>query len=74
MIEKKIAGSMEDVVNNWTNGNKKDAAKTIRSMTKLGIVYLITHIHEVDTSFIGNNLRRLDFEDFVINSLSGMYQ
>ncbi len=74
MIEKKIAGSMEDVINNWTNGNKKDAAKIIRSMTKLGIVYLITHVHEVDTSFIGNNLRRLDFEDFVINSLSGMYQ
>ncbi len=74
MIEKKIAGSMEDVINNWTNGNKKDAAKIIRSMTKLGIVYLITHVHEVDTSFIGNNLRRLNFEDFVINSLSGMYQ
>ncbi len=74
MIEKKIAGSMEDVINNWTNGNKKDAAKIIRSMTKLGIVYLLTHTHEIDTSFIGNNLRRLDFEDFIINSLSGMYQ
>jgi hypothetical protein len=60
---------------NYKNGNKKDAAKLVNKLSKKELV-LISNSNLVTIIFelAGNNTNRVPFEDFIFNSLEGMYK
>ena len=68
--EKKVT----TIYHNWLNGNKRDAAKQVRNLSKLELFSLISS-HQILAipDFIGRKERQLSFENFVCNALEGMY-
>jgi hypothetical protein len=61
------------IINLWINGNKKDASQKVKRLSKVDLAYLLTHNFLVYPDLIGNKEKRGCLENFVINSLEGMY-
>ncbi len=63
------------IVNNWQNGNEKDAAKKVNSLTKHELFMLVSsHNQLACPELIGDKHARICLENFVCNSLEGMYK
>ena len=62
------------ILNNYLNGNKKDAAKAVKRLTKLQLVDMLvnSHIH-CDHVLIGDSDKVYDFERFVLLALEGYH-
>ena len=62
------------IVTNWINGNKKEAAKKVRGLTKIELFYLVSsHNILVCRELIGNKEKQCSLENFVCNALEGVY-
>ena len=59
------------VIADYLNGNRADAARAIRGLTKLHIAQLLVEHHQADMgrAFIGRPNERYDFEQFVVRAL-----
>lgn len=56
----------------WIKGQRKDAAKKINGLTKLGIALLLNNI-SLNPTFSCNPERQYDFSVFVESALEGSY-
>jgi len=58
----------------YTNGNKWEAARMVRGLTKLELFYCVSsnNVLVID-EFIDNSNLRYSFENFICNSLEGLY-
>lgn len=61
--------NLNQIIVNWRNGNLTAARITIKNLTKLELVGLLTHHHRLEDGFIGDMATRIKFEDFVELSL-----
>lgn len=60
-------------IQNYLNGNLKDAGDQIRAMTKAQIAQMLVehHLTDVGRVFIGRPNERYEFEQFVVRALLG---
>lgn len=69
---------IRSIYGNWMLGNKKDAAKKVRGLSKLELFYLVSsNLYTALPDFAdGEDTRRhrLLFENFIGNALEGLYQ
>ena len=58
----------------WSNGNNKDTAKLIRSLSKQELFYLVSsHVVLAIPELLGSKERQISLENFICNSLEGFY-
>ena len=74
MITKKNEQHYLAMFETWNNGNKKDAAKKVKRLTKKQLVELLVRSHEYAGSYlIGNQPLRFGWEDFIELALNRIY-
>ena len=74
MLNRKTETKIKTILHNWTMGNRKDAAKIVRNLSKLEICQLFTRRHEALPDFIMMSAaKRVDFESFIENALEGLF-
>ena len=66
-----ISNKLDKIIENYLNGNKREAAKAIRSLSKLALAELLINDHRLPNNFIGNHQGRLQFQDFILRTLMG---
>lgn len=63
-----------EIYSNFINGNRADAAKQIRGLSKIGLVRMMTEYYQFnDAGFeiVGNPETKYNFELFIMRSLEG---
>ena len=64
---------IDTLISNYLNGNRKDAARQVRALTRVEIAELLVEHYQTNAgiAFIGKPDERYGFEQFVIRALRG---
>jgi len=74
-MHQQLNTKLSRIADNFINGNKKDASKAIRNLTKVQVVSMLVEIHQLNQGyFIGRPDSIYDLERFILLSLEGFYQ
>jgi hypothetical protein len=69
-----INTTIAEVYTNYVNGNRTDAAKQIRGLTKIGIVRMMTEYYNFNGAgidIVSNPETKYNFELFIMRALEG---
>ncbi len=69
-----INTTIAEIYTNYINGNRAEAAKQIRGLTKIGNVRMMTEYYNFNGAgldIVGNPETRCNFELFIMRSLEG---
>lgn len=71
-MKEKTEVKLRAIYSNYVNGNKKEAAKKVRGLTKIELFYLVSsHNILAIIDLMGNHERKISFENFICNALEG---
>ncbi len=71
---KDVNAAIASIYTLFVTGQKADAAKKIRGLSKIGIVRMLTEYYNFNSAaldIVGNRQRRYRFEIFVMQALEG---
>jgi hypothetical protein len=74
-MQAKTEKKIQAIYANYINGNKKDAARSVRGLSKLELFSACSsHMILAMPELIGEKEKQCLFENFICNSLEGMYK
>ena len=73
MITTGEESTIKAIYDNWLNGNKKYAARIIKTLPKLDVAKLLIYYKEVIPELRGCTKSKVLFEFFIMNALDGMF-
>lgn len=72
MLSEKQVKKFNTLLRNWENGQKTDAAKQVKKLTRVEVALILTCKHEADSVFIyWDNNKNYEFERFIVGVLDG---
>ena len=74
-MKEKTERKIQYIIDNWVNGNLKEAAKKVNSLTKIELFYLVSSNNKLACpSLIAAKNTVVRLENFVLQALEGGYK
>lgn len=74
-MKEKTERKIQYIVDNWVNGNLKEAAKKVNSLPKLELFYLVSsHNKLACPGLIAHKNTIVRLENFILQALEGAYK
>ena len=65
---------LESIIQDYRNGNLTDAARKVRSLSRIDLFDLLINDHRLTGGFFGQPAQRVAFQDFIDRALNGWFQ
>jgi len=67
----KHTAKLEALLNLYRLGQREEASKKVRALSRLELFDLLVNSHKLESGFLGDRNSRYDFEQFVERALEG---